>query len=87
MGGLGSMDLMAVLSTVILMATIATTIFAVGAYVVSRGYVSRRRATKAGGEEKASLGGHQGPAGAVVVAKTGHGSGPIFKRYNPYGAA
>ena len=37
-----NMDLMAVLSTVVLMVTIVTTFFAVAAYAVSRGYTKKR---------------------------------------------
>ena len=37
-----NMDLMALLSTILLIATIATTVFAVAAYLVSRGYTKKK---------------------------------------------
>ena len=68
---MASMDLMALLSTIVLVATIATTIFAVGAYIVSRGYTRRIRV-------KASLLSKK-DAPAPTARLT-----PILRRYNPY---
>ena len=69
---MANMDLMAFLSTFVLVATIATTIFAVGAYVVSRGYVRKRKSIA-----KAPLG---GPAAAAPQPKA---QKPILRRYVP----
>ena len=69
---MANMDLMAFLSTFVLVATIATSIFAVAAYLVSRGYVRRRPRVAA------SLAGPDGPAAGRSGA-----SGPILKRYVP----
>ena len=74
---MANMDLMALLSTVVLVATIATTIFAVAAYVVSRGYVKSKKTTSA------PLGGAQAPKKVVPRVNTGD-KGPILKRYNPF---
>lgn len=41
-----NMDLMAILSTVVLGATIITTLFAVAAYAVSRGYTKKKKTPK-----------------------------------------
>jgi hypothetical protein len=77
---MASMDLMALLSTIVLVATISTTIFAVAAYVVSRGYVKKK------GKTKGSLGG--GAPAAAVPAKTAAAPAePVLRRYNPYNAA
>ena len=76
---MANMDLMALLSTIVLVATIATTIFAVAAYAVSRGYT--RRKTHA----KVPLG-EQPTAAAAPAKKTSARGAPILKRYNPFEA-
>jgi len=68
MGSMTSMDVMAIFSTIVLLATVATSIFAVAAYVVSRGYTKRRTRTRV----------------APAIPPPTPGEKPVLKRYNPY---
>jgi len=76
---MANMDLMALLSTVVLVATIATTIFAVAAYMVSRGYIKSKKTTSAPLPGTTAI--PRQPVGPRVI--TGN-KGPILKRYNHF---
>lgn len=90
-----NMDLMALLSTVVLVATIATTVFAVLAYAASRGYIRKKVRTK---EVSLSVGPpplariarapmparSAAAAAAAMAKKNALRSAPILKRYNPF---
>ena len=71
-------DLMAFLSTLVLLATISTTIFAVAAYAVSRGYLKRKPKVRTAPASTPHV---------TVAAKASHKPARILRRYDPFHAA